>query len=240
MTDFDHLPHDEQLKALLELARAATKNYALPDHLAVEMISLSENATYRVQASNGQRWALRVHRDGYHSKTAIASELAWLMDLRDTGVVVTPKPVKGIDGEIIQVVAHPQMQRPRFVVLSDWETGVEPGIDHDLMKPFEILGEVTARMWSPLQPLPLSTSNAVEIARPQVATFTSNDTSWQVSEIQLLCASRSPTQRWYYAVHFQTTRRPFATTPGTTPPRIEEIVVCVDFAGRPGIIKPKR
>ena len=146
MTDFDHLPHKEQLKALLELARAATKSYALPDHLTVEMINLSENATYKVEAPNGQRWALRVHRDGYHSKTAIASELAWLMDLRNTGVVVTPRPVKGRDGEIIQMVSHPLMPRPRHVVLSDWETGIEPGIDHDLMKPFEILGEVTARM----------------------------------------------------------------------------------------------
>ena len=54
------------------------------------MINLSENATYRVQAGDGRRWALRVHREGYHSKTAIASELAWLMDLRAQGVVVTP------------------------------------------------------------------------------------------------------------------------------------------------------
>jgi hypothetical protein len=45
VTDFDQLPHDEQLKALLELARTATKNYALPEHLTVEMINLSENAT---------------------------------------------------------------------------------------------------------------------------------------------------------------------------------------------------
>ena len=146
MTDFDHLPHDEQLKALLELAQAATKNYALPDQLTVEMINLSENATYRVQAPDGRRWALRVHRDGYHSKTAIASELAWLMDLRSTGVVVTPRPVKGRDDEIIQLVSHRLMPRLRHVVLSDWETGIEPGIDHDLMKPFEILGEVTAHM----------------------------------------------------------------------------------------------
>jgi hypothetical protein len=45
VTDFDHLPHEEQLKALLELARAATENYAQPDHLTVVMINLSENAT---------------------------------------------------------------------------------------------------------------------------------------------------------------------------------------------------
>lgn len=146
MTDFDHLPHEEQLQALLELAKAATKNYALPDHLAVSMINLSENATYRIDAPDGERWALRIHRDGYHSKTAIASELAWLMDLRNTGVVVTPRPVKGRDGEIIQLVSHPTMQRPRHIVLSDWETGMEPGIGEDLSKPFEVLGEVTARM----------------------------------------------------------------------------------------------
>lgn len=140
------MPHDEQLRALLKLARTATKNYALPDHLSVEMINLSENATYRVEAPNGQRWALRVHRDGYHSKTAVASELAWLMDLRNSGVVITPRPVIGRDGEIIQLVSHPAMQRPRHVVLSDWETGAEPGIGENLSKPFEVLGEVTARM----------------------------------------------------------------------------------------------
>jgi Ser/Thr protein kinase RdoA (MazF antagonist) len=106
----------------------------------VTMINLSENATYRVQAGDGRKWALRVHREGYHTKAAIASELAWLMDLRAQDVVVTPRPVKGTNGEIIQDVSG------RYVVLSDWETGIEPGIDHDLMKPFEILGEVTARM----------------------------------------------------------------------------------------------
>ena len=39
------------------------------------------------------------------------------MDLRQTGVVVTPRPVKGRDGELIQSVSHPRMRRPRHVVL---------------------------------------------------------------------------------------------------------------------------
>ncbi len=146
MTDFDGLGHGEQLACLLELAVAATQNYDLPAGLSVKMINLSENATYRVEAPDGRRWALRVHREGYHSKLAIASELAWLMDLRQSGVVVTPAPVKGKDGEIIQVIPHPRMKRPRHVVLSGWETGSEPGIGEDLAEPFEILGEVTARM----------------------------------------------------------------------------------------------
>ena len=146
MTDFDSLSHDEQLPLLLELANTAASNYDLPQGIAVSLINLSENATYKVEAPGGQRWALRIHRDGYHSKTAIASELAWLIDLRQTGVVATPNPVKGKDGEIIQQVSHPRMPRPRNVVLFDWESGIEPGIGHDLAEPFEVLGEVTARM----------------------------------------------------------------------------------------------
>ena len=128
------------LDMLQQIAEKAVKHYALPADVSVVMINLSENATYRVQAGDGRRWALRVHREGYHSKTAIASELAWLMDLRAQGVVVTPRPVKGLNGEIIQDVSG------RHVVLSDWETGSEPGIGEDLSKPFEVLGEVTARM----------------------------------------------------------------------------------------------
>jgi Ser/Thr protein kinase RdoA (MazF antagonist) len=146
VTDFDDLSHKDQLSCLLELAVAATHNYDLPANVSVGLINLSENATYKIEAPDGRRWALRIHRDGYHSKAAIASELAWLIDLRQSGVVVTPKPVAGKDGELIQTVAHPRMARPRHVVLSEWETGVEPGIGHDLAEPFEILGEVTARM----------------------------------------------------------------------------------------------
>ena len=146
MKDFDALPHAEQLAILLDVARTAATRYDLPANTNVQMLNLSENATYQVEAPDGRRWALRIHRDGYHSRTAIASELAWLMDLRQTGVVTTPVPVKGRDGEIIQDVVHHRLPRPRHVVLSEWETGAEPGIGEDLSGPFETLGEVTARM----------------------------------------------------------------------------------------------
>jgi Ser/Thr protein kinase RdoA (MazF antagonist) len=146
VTGFDSLTHEQQLPILLELAEQAAQLYDLPAGLSVKLINLSENATYKVEAPDGRRWALRIHRDGYHSKTAIASELSWLMDLRNTGVVTTPKPVKGRDGEIIQELGHKQMIRPRNIVLFEWETGSEPGIGEDLSGPFEVLGEVTARM----------------------------------------------------------------------------------------------
>ena len=146
MADFDTLTHEQQLPVLLELAEAATKLYALPEGVSVKLINLSENATYKVEAADGRCWALRIHRDGYHSKAAVASELAWLMDLRASCVVTTPAPVAGRDGEIIQQLGHRRMPRPRNIVLFEWETGAEPGIGEDLSQPFEVLGEVTARM----------------------------------------------------------------------------------------------
>ena len=145
--DFDALPHEEQLKRLLALAEKALGHYDLPPGCSVELINLSENATYRVDAADGRRWALRVHREGYHSRNAIASELAWLTALREDGAVITPVAVPGKDGEIIQLVPHELLPRPRHVVMSEWETGDEPSEDvHNLQEWFEILGETAARM----------------------------------------------------------------------------------------------
>ena len=147
MVTFDQLPHDAQLVVLHELAQTATCHYALPADVTTRLINLSENATYAVESpSSDLRFALRVHRAGYHGIPAIQSELNWLINLRETGVVVTPRPLAGRDGTLVQQVAHPRLPAPRNVVLFDWETGAEPGIDDDLEAPFETLGEVTARM----------------------------------------------------------------------------------------------
>ena len=54
MADFDSLTHEQQLPVLLELAEAATKLYALPEGVSVKLINLSENATYKVEATDGR------------------------------------------------------------------------------------------------------------------------------------------------------------------------------------------
>jgi Ser/Thr protein kinase RdoA (MazF antagonist) len=148
MSSFEHLPHDEQMKRLQRLAAAALLRYELPGDIEPHLVNLSENATYRVECpSTGRKWALRVHREGYHSKNAIASELAWLNALRKEQAVVTPTPIAGKNGELIQVVAHEAVPNARHVVLFDWENGIEPAEDqHDLRQPFEVLGEIAARM----------------------------------------------------------------------------------------------
>jgi Ser/Thr protein kinase RdoA (MazF antagonist) len=147
MAAFDALPHAEQLRCLHELAAEALRNYDVGAPAEPALINLSENATYRIEdPASGRRWALRVHREGYHSKNAIASELAWLMALRNEGVVTTPVPVPGRDGGLIQEAGHPAMPRPRNVVLFAWESGAEPSEKEHLSEKFEVLGEITGRM----------------------------------------------------------------------------------------------
>jgi Ser/Thr protein kinase RdoA (MazF antagonist) len=142
---FETLPHEERLKRLAALANAALASFDLPSGATAALINLSENATYKVEApGGGKRWALRVHREGYHTHNGIASELAWCMALRNEAGVVTPVPVRGRDGELIQTISHAGLPRPRKIVLFEWETGSEPK-ENDVAG-FEILGETAARM----------------------------------------------------------------------------------------------
>lgn len=141
----DALSHEELLCRLESLAARAVKHYALPDNVTVKLINLSENATYRVDdPATGSKWALRVHREGYHSPRAIASELQWLIALKESGAAITPTPIPGKDGELIQSVAHEGLPRPRNVVLFAWEEGRVPAAND--AAGFETLGEIAARM----------------------------------------------------------------------------------------------
>ncbi len=147
MDKFEDLPHEKQLMLLQRVADNSLSHYDLPEDATAELINISENATYRVDnPQTGQKWALRVHREGYHSKTAIASEHAWTDALRNDAGIITPVIVPGNDGDNIQhVQAEGMPGRARHVVMFDWESGAEPPEDN-LLEPFELLGTVSAKM----------------------------------------------------------------------------------------------
>jgi Ser/Thr protein kinase RdoA (MazF antagonist) len=127
------------------MAEEAIGRYALTPSTRPTLINISENATYRLDdPETGGRWALRVHREGYHSPRAIRSELAWLAALRDAKAANVPTPIPGRDGELIQSVASPDGTHTRNVVLFAWEAGAEPAAND--VQGFEQLGETTARM----------------------------------------------------------------------------------------------
>ena len=147
MQSFEDLPHERQLELLEKVAKNAVPHYDVPADAGVELINLSENATYRVDDHTaGRKWALRVHREGYHSLAAIKSEHAWTDALREQAGVITPVIMPGRDGENIQSVEAEGMPGgARNVVMFDWESGVEPP-EENLLGPFELLGRVSAQM----------------------------------------------------------------------------------------------
>src|ERR1700761_4754562 len=91
--------------------------YDLPAGATVQLVSRSENEIYKVEAPCGRRWALRVQRPGYQSTQALASEIAWLVALRKDGVVATPVPIAGRNGEWVQCARLPGTPATRNVVL---------------------------------------------------------------------------------------------------------------------------
>jgi Ser/Thr protein kinase RdoA (MazF antagonist) len=129
-----------------QLAQQALNLYGLPRNASIRLVSHSENEIYQVEAPSGRRWALRVQRPGYQTEISLASEIAWLAALRQDGVVATPTPIAGLNGEWVQSLRHPSLPEPRNMVLFAWENGRRPVIGEDLRQSFRRLGAVIARM----------------------------------------------------------------------------------------------
>jgi len=123
--------------------RQGLSNWPLSAQIELSLINVSENHTYRVDdALGGRTYALRLHRPGYHSLAAIRSELAWSSALRADGVVTTPSPVPGRNGDLVQYIELSSGQRQ--AVLFDWQAGHEPS--HANRVAFHWMGETAARM----------------------------------------------------------------------------------------------
>ena len=101
------------------------------------LVNLSENHTFVLDGPSG-RYVLRLHRAGYQSREAIASELAWLAAL--DGTLPVPRPVAGEDGRYLQQLGG------REAVLFRFEAGSEPGEDSDLADLFALLGRYAAQL----------------------------------------------------------------------------------------------
>lgn len=133
---------DEMLQAI---ACKAVETYDDKFQGAVQILTRSENATFRLDAG-GKKYALRIHRPGYHSKREIESELSWLDALREETGIIVPTSIPNKTGErVVEVlVGKGSMQSAlRHVVLFDWVEGEMPTSDIDPAA-FRRLGRITA------------------------------------------------------------------------------------------------
>ncbi len=136
-----------ELQRIDELARAALGRFGLDREASVELCNVSENHTYRVDdPGTGARFALRVHRPGYHNPREIESELSWMMRSAPTASCRPPACPRDRRRRVVSVATPDSGERN--VVLFEWLTGAEPDLDSGeaAAAQFQTLGAVSARM----------------------------------------------------------------------------------------------
>ena len=89
----------------------------------IELVSRSENTVFRLDMPDGTRYALRIHRPGYHTLPELESELLWTQALNDAGIHV-PVGVRTLDGPGYATIPTPDGQSSRAVGLVHWLDGV--------------------------------------------------------------------------------------------------------------------
>lgn len=91
------------------------------------LIKNRENAVFEVVAPDGGRAALRLHRPGYQTDSAIRSELIWAQELANAGMEL-PCPIPCKSGDLVSFVS----EAGRMASIVSWVDGVplgDSGID---------------------------------------------------------------------------------------------------------------
>lgn len=137
---------DGTAETLTARAIAAIVHWNLPEQVP-ELIKYRENAVFKVKLAWGEPAALRLHRPAYHSRAALASELAFMAHLRGRGLAV-PEPIPAVDGSLLVAFG----EGPYYADLIGWmegeplgETGVAlDGTDRDVAAIFGAVGREMA------------------------------------------------------------------------------------------------
>jgi Ser/Thr protein kinase RdoA (MazF antagonist) len=111
-----------------DLAARACATAALPlwglAGAGLDFVAARENVVFRVRATDGRRYALRIHRAGYHDHAELLAEHAWTTALNQAGIP-TPRPVPTLAGEPYAQIPWPGTGGGlRHVGLIDWIDGV--------------------------------------------------------------------------------------------------------------------
>src|ERR1700732_3270244 len=104
MTEHDLSAGGDVMDRVQGCARAALAAYGGHPGASVELLNVSENATFLVRDPDAGVSVLRVHRLGYHTEQEIASELGLMDALRAEAGVRTPRVLPTTDGQRVVTV----------------------------------------------------------------------------------------------------------------------------------------
>ena len=137
--------YEETMEHLSLLANESLELWDLPAGSKARLINVSENETFLVEAPDGFKSILRIHREDYHTETAIACEHAWSRSLNEEGGVKTPNILPGRNGSMIQSATSTALGQKRYLAMFEFVEGSEPDQQDDLTGGFEELGEIAAK-----------------------------------------------------------------------------------------------
>ena len=149
--------HDSLSDAIAREAQGLVKLYDFSEETTVSLLSEFENKVYLVDdPSQSEKYVLRVNsgRLMYHTPSSIASELMWLMALRNDTDIVVPRVLSAKNGSLVQTLTATDMDKPRHAAIYSFLSGTEPS-ENALVPGFKRLGEISARMhlhakrWTP-------------------------------------------------------------------------------------------
>jgi Ser/Thr protein kinase RdoA (MazF antagonist) len=153
MSTFQTLSHEQQVARLHDLARNALQHWD-GEFSQIELVKYRENAVFSAHRADGQRIALRIHRNGYHCENALRSELQWMEALDHAGITV-PQIIRARDHRHLIEIHSEDIGEARHVDMLAWlpgatagtsENGVLPGTEVDFL--FSEAGALAARIHS--------------------------------------------------------------------------------------------
>jgi Ser/Thr protein kinase RdoA (MazF antagonist) len=119
--------------------RALLPSYGLAANASLRILNQSENTTW-IAGAEPTQIILRQHREGYHTRSEIASELDWLAALQATPGLRCPRPLPSREGTLIHRIDN------RYTVAFALIAGREPVPGDDLRPWYANLGQTTAQL----------------------------------------------------------------------------------------------
>jgi Ser/Thr protein kinase RdoA (MazF antagonist) len=141
---FADLSIEQQVETMLPLARQIIDGFDIGE-CELESINHEFNSTFKVTASSGERFALRINVNSKRTLPNLKAEIFWVGQLATVEGLTVPVPIKNRNSEYISTAWHPMLERNLHAVLFSWLDGEELG-DEPTEEMMRATGRAMARM----------------------------------------------------------------------------------------------
>ena len=119
-TPYHNLAHKPRIRLERRFAITALERFGFP-LTPLRLLTLSHSARFRVVAE--QSYLLRLQSPTWHPFAVLASELTWLMTLRQRTALHVPEPLRAPDGQVLVELTLPDTTQTRYASIFPWIAG---------------------------------------------------------------------------------------------------------------------